>query len=114
VQSEAIKQPSFWSKPSVEWALTLLLSVIFFMAFGVYLIANFINDDLLNPALYTQTLTENDIYDRVYTELLADPALQDTTKLLLGNVNIDTGTTDWSPTSPEKVPHQPGPRSCRS
>ena len=84
----------FWDRPRIEWALTAALGFVFFLAFLVYVVANFIHDDLLDPALYSRTLDDNDIYDRIYTELLADPELQDTTKLLLGDINIGAGTTE--------------------
>jgi hypothetical protein len=46
-----------------------------------------VSNTLLDLQMYTEILEENDIYNRVYTELLADPDLEETTTTLLGGVN---------------------------
>jgi hypothetical protein len=73
----------------VKWATTVFLGVIFVLAFLTYLAIDLVSDKLLNPQLYTEVLAENRIYHRVYTELLADPALEEATAKLLGNVKLE-------------------------
>jgi len=80
---------SFWSSPGVKWATTVFLGVVFILAFLTYLAIDLVSDKLLNPQLYTEVLAENHIYHRVYTELLADPALEEATAKLLGNVKLE-------------------------
>ncbi len=65
------------------------MGLIFVLAFSAYLAIDLVSDKLLNPQLYTEVLTENHIYHRVYTELLADPALEEATAKLLGNVKLE-------------------------
>jgi hypothetical protein len=83
------KSPSFWSKPIARWSATVLLGIIFILALFVYLAADLVSRDLLDPDLYTNALEEEDIYNRIYTELLADPAMVEATALMLGNLNLD-------------------------
>jgi len=73
----------------VKWATTVFLGVIFVLAFLTYLAIDLVSDKLLNPQLYTEVLAENHVYHRVYTELLADPALEEATAKLLGNVKLE-------------------------
>ncbi|MGB3715069.1 MAG: hypothetical protein WA996_11630 [Candidatus Promineifilaceae bacterium] len=81
--------PSFWSRSSVRWVATVLLAVVFILALIVLLAAGLVSRDLLDPDLYTNALEEENIYNRIYTELLADPALVEATVLMLGNLNLD-------------------------
>ena len=86
-ESEA--NPSFWSRPVVKWTFTVLLGALFVLAFLTYLATDLVSNKLLDPQLYTDALEENHIYNRVYTELLADPALVEVTTRLLGNVGLE-------------------------
>jgi hypothetical protein len=81
--------PSFWSRASVRWTATVLLGIIFVLALVVFQVAELVSRDLLDPDLYTNALEEEDIYNRIYTELLADPAMVKATSLMLGNLNLD-------------------------
>jgi len=63
---------------------TIILGVVFVLAFVAFIFGVVIRRDLLAPDLYTQALSENAVYDRVYTELLADPAVQEQFKELTG------------------------------
>lgn len=81
--------PSFWSRASVRWTATVLLGIIFVSALVIFQVAELVSRDLLDPDLYTNALEEEDIYNRIYTELLADPALVKATELMLGNLNLD-------------------------
>jgi hypothetical protein len=73
----------------VRWTATVLLGVIFVLALVVFLAADLVSRDLLDPDLYTNALEEEDIYNRIYTELLADPAMVKAAGLMLGNLNLD-------------------------
>jgi hypothetical protein len=74
--------------PLLERLLTILLSILFIASFFAYVAVYVVTDNLLNAHFYTSALERNDIYDRVYTELLADPALRSVTERLLGDLRI--------------------------
>ena len=50
--------------------------------------ADLISNDLLDPELYISALDENHFYERLYTDLLADPALQEVEALIFGSVEF--------------------------
>ena len=75
--------------PWLEHLLTIVLMVVFIASFLTYLAVQVMSEDLLNARFYTRALERNRIYDRVYTDLLADPALRDVTVQLLGNLRIE-------------------------
>lgn len=77
------------SYPWLERLLTILLMVAFIASFLTYLSVQVVTEDLLNARFYTRALERNRIYDRVYTDLLADPALRDVTVRLLGDLRIE-------------------------
>ncbi len=74
--------------PRLQRLLTVLLSLCFVASFFAYLAVYTVTDNLLNTRFYTRALERNDIYDRIYTELLADPALRSVTERLLGDLRI--------------------------
>lgn len=58
--------------------------------------ASLVSDHLLKPKLYGDALADNDVYQRVYSEVLTDPDVRDLTADLLGNFTIgdrDAATT---------------------
>lgn len=73
----------------LERLLTIVLMVIFVASFLAYLAIQVMTEDVLNARFYTRALERNRIYDRIYTDLLADPALRDVTVQLLGNLRIE-------------------------
>jgi hypothetical protein len=73
----------------VRWSATVLLGLVFILALIVALAADLVSRDLLNPDLYNNALKDEDIYNRVYTDLLADPAMVEVTALMLGNLGLD-------------------------
>ncbi|MBP8972838.1 MAG: hypothetical protein KBH93_03090 [Anaerolineae bacterium] len=73
----------------LERLLTIVLMIVFVASFLTYLAIQVMTDDLLNARFYTRALERNRIYDRIYTDLLADPALRDVTVRLLGNLRIE-------------------------
>ena len=65
--------------------LFLLLRPVLFVLFGLvvwagllmYLASGIISNKLLDPDSYIETLRQADAYNRIYSEILVDPALQD-------------------------------------
>ncbi|MFN2137524.1 MAG: hypothetical protein ACK2UK_16300, partial [Candidatus Promineifilaceae bacterium] len=51
---------------------TILLGALFVLLFVVFVLGVVVDRDLLSPQLYTQALSENQVYERLYTEVLAD------------------------------------------
>ncbi len=72
---------------------SFVLGFVFTVAFILFVLGLVVRRDLLAPDLYTQALSENDVYDRIYTELLADPAVQEAFKDATG-VQIDLITEE--------------------
>jgi len=72
------------------WTLRSLaaffLGVLMFSAFLVFLLINNFSGKLLDSAFYTETLEQENTYSRVYTQVLLDAELRDTTDGLLGNI----------------------------
>jgi hypothetical protein len=83
------KETSFWSKPAVRWAGTILLGLVFIVALVVFLAAGLVSRVLMDPELYNSALDESDFYNRIYTDLLADPAMLETTATIMGDLNLD-------------------------
>ena len=67
---------------------SIALGILFFIAFFAYLLFNMIDSHLLSSAYYAEALSENNVYSRLYDEVLVDPALEDEAKELLGNVEV--------------------------
>lgn len=72
---------------------TFILGVLFVLLFVVFVLGLVVTRDLLSPDLYTQTLEENNAYERVYTDFLADPAVQQAFKGATG-IQIDLLTEE--------------------
>lgn len=83
-----------WVSRGALHLLTALLYIAFVAAFNGYVGARVVTDDLLAPRFYADALNRSDIYDRIYTELLADPALQAVTSQLLGDIYIDASYSE--------------------
>ncbi len=73
--------------------LTVILGAAFVLLFIIFVLGLVVTRDLLSPELYTQALAENEIYERVYTDLLADPLVQEQFKELTG-IQIDLLTEE--------------------
>lgn len=56
--------------------LTVVLGALFAVCFVAFMAGILIRRDLLVPALYTSALADNDVYERLYTDVFSDPALQ--------------------------------------
>src|SRR5919109_4296687 len=80
------------SWPSLLLAVVLVL--VFVVGFAAVSSVVLVRGQLLDPGLYEETLVRADAYERVYTEVLADPELTDATEQLLGGFGLDaTGAT---------------------
>lgn len=87
-QKMVLPAPMWRTHPILMWAVSGVLAGVFIASFLTYLATTIVSNDLLDPTFYTAALDETRIYDRVYSDLLADPALRDVTEDLIGNLNI--------------------------
>lgn len=67
---------------------TFLLGLVFVLAFAGFVLGLVIQRDLLAPDLYLEAFTENRLYERVYTDVFADPLVQEQFKEATG-IQID-------------------------
>jgi len=88
------KETSFGSNPAVRWATTILLGLVFLAALIVYLAAGLVSRTLMDPELYNSALAETDFYNRIYTELLADPSMVETTATMMSDLELDPSLAD--------------------
>ncbi len=72
---------------------TILLGALFVLLFVVFVLGLVVSRDLLSPELYSQAFSENEIYERVYSDVLADPAVQEAFKEMTG-IQIDLLTEE--------------------
>ncbi len=68
--------------------LSLVFGLIAFLAFFAYLLFNLVDGHVLSADFYAEALAENEVYVRLYDEVLVDPVLEDETKELLGNIDV--------------------------
>ena len=55
----------------------------------MYLASGIISNKLLDPDSYIETLRQADAYNRIYSEVLVDPALQDDLRESFGDLEVD-------------------------
>lgn len=67
---------------------SLILGLVIFFAFLGYILGDPFRDNFLTSAFYTDSLSENDVYNRIYDEVLLDPEFEDTTDKLLGRIEF--------------------------
>jgi hypothetical protein len=70
-------------------AVSLLLVAVFVLGFVLVSSVALVRGRLLDPDLYSSALVRTDAYERVYTEVLADPAFAELQEELLGGLGID-------------------------
>lgn len=74
--------------------LTFVLGAFFALVFILFVAGLVVRRDLLDPTLYTTALAENNVYERVYVDVLGDPAMQDKLAETLGiESNLIAGET---------------------
>ena len=67
---------------------SLILGAVVFLAFFAYLLFNVFDGHFLSADFYAEALEEEEVYLRVYDEVLVDPELEDVREELLGNVDV--------------------------
>ena len=55
-----------------------------------FLLANNVRGNFLSTEFYTSNLSENNVYERIYDEVLLDSEFEDTTSDLLGDIDVPT------------------------
>ena len=70
---------------------TVVLGLVLFFAFLGFLLANNVRGNFLSAEFYTDNLSENNVYERIYDEVLLDSEFEDTTSDLLGDIDVPTG-----------------------
>ena len=70
-------------------AVSLLLVAVFVLGFVLVSSVALVRGRMLDPDLYSSALVRTDAYERVYTEVLADPAFAELQEELLGGLGID-------------------------
>ena len=78
-----------------------LVSVVALLVMGVgavgFVTASVVHDEVLKPDLYADAFAENEVYRRVYSDVLTDPAVRSVTDGLLGG--FDFGGRDLADTT---------------
>ena len=67
---------------------SLLFGAIIFFGFLAFLLTHEIRNHFLDASFYTNALAENDIYNRIYDELLVDPKFDEEARNLLGGFDV--------------------------
>src|SRR3954470_17655533 len=80
-------EPTPALNPRRRWAL-IGLAFLFHLSFVVFLAGNTLENNLLDPDYYNSALADTDAYNRVYTQVLADPQFSDLAADLLGGTSL--------------------------
>ncbi len=72
----------------VRSLLAMILGLVIFFGFLFLLLLNNFSDKLLNADFYNETIAEQDTYNRIYSEVLVDDEVRDTTDDLLGGIEV--------------------------
>ena len=72
----------------IRSVVSLVLGVAVFFGFLFVLLLNNFSDKMLNTEFYSETIAEEDTYNRVYDEVLLDSELENTTSDLLGDFQV--------------------------
>ena len=67
---------------------SLVLAVLLFFGFFGYVLISTFRDNFLTKEFYTESLSENSVYDRIYDEVLVDPEYETTKDRLLGDIDV--------------------------
>ena len=67
---------------------TLIFAIVLFLGCLGFVLVNSVRDNFLNSDFYVDNLAENDVYNRIYSEVLLDPEFEDTTQDLMGDVQV--------------------------
>ena len=82
---------------------SLVLGLVIFFGLLLFLLVSTVRDNFLTSEFYTDNLSENNVYDRVYDEVLLDPEFEDTTDKLLGRIEFAREDIDVDITQKDMV-----------
>lgn len=74
--------------PLFRPTVSLILGVVVFLASLGFAAVDAVGDRFLTSGFYLDNLAENDVYARIYDEVLLDPEFADTTQELMGGVQV--------------------------
>lgn len=74
----------------IRAGISMVLGVVVFAGFLFFLILNNFSDRLLSADFYTDTISGQDTYNRIYNEVLVDEELLEKTEEFLGDIQIVT------------------------
>ena len=77
--------------PIIRSIASLILGLVIFFGLFFLLVMNNVRDNFLTANFYNDSLSENNVYDRIYDEVLLDPAYEDKTSELLGDIDVAHG-----------------------
>ena len=74
--------------PLLRPTVTLILGIVLLLGCLGFALVDGVGDNFLSSDFYLDNLAENDVYDRIYDEVLPDPEFADTTQDLMGGVQV--------------------------
>ena len=67
---------------------SFILGLVIFFGFLGFLLSDSFRGNFLTAQFYTDGLSENNVYERIYDEVLLDSEFEETTSDLLGDIDI--------------------------
>ena len=67
---------------------TLIFGIVLFLGCLGFVLVTSVRDNFLTSEFYLDNLAENDVYERIYTEVLLDQEFEDTTQELMGDIQV--------------------------
>lgn len=77
-----------WNSLVTSPAVAVLLAVLLGLSILLYGVSHIVRHQVMDDGFYLDALEQQSVYDRIYQEILADPALADVVDPLLGNVPV--------------------------
>ena len=82
---------------------SFIFGIVIFLGFFAFLMMTTFRDNFLTAEFYTESLAENNVYNRIYDEVLPDEDFADTTSELLGDIK-DVPQSDIKQVTREIIP----------
>ena len=76
--------------PIIRSIFTLIFGTVIFFAFLGFLLVTTVRDNFLSSDFYIESFAENQIYERIYDEVIVSEDFEDTTAELLGDIDVPT------------------------
>ena len=76
--------------PIIRSIFTLIFGIVIFISFLGFLLVTTVRDNFLSSDFYIESFAENQIYERIYDEVLVSEDFEDTTAELLGDIDVPT------------------------